>query len=84
MTEVSRLDALYEFDKTHIDSLRHRIAVLEHDQAVIARTLVSGGELTILGKRVNVEVTWTDGRPFGLADEQLLEMIPLPALPESR
>jgi hypothetical protein len=81
VTAEQRLDSLFRFDQQYIDHLKREIAMLEYQYAYLQRWLIAGGELTILGKRVEATLTWPDGRPYGLTDEQILEMIKLPPLP---
>ena len=74
------LETLDRINQDHIQHLKRTIKWLEYQNAYLARWLIAGGELTILGKPVQAQVTWPEGRPHGLADEQILEMIPLPSL----
>jgi hypothetical protein len=78
---TSRLRGLYEADQVIIDGLKRQIRVLQFEKAYLTRAMLGDGELRILGKPVLVEMTWPEGRPAGLSDEEILSMYPLPDLP---
>lgn len=77
----ARLHALYEVDQQWIGSLKKQIRLLEFEKAKIIHAMFGRQELNILGKPVSIEVTWPEGRPYGLSDEDICGMIPVPELP---
>ena len=77
----SRLHALAEVDRQWISSLKWEIQALEFDQAKVIHAMLTGSELSIMGKPVRIEVTWPEGRPHGLTDEQIAACFPLREFP---
>jgi hypothetical protein len=67
-----RLDVLYRVDSLLIESLRSEVRECREEQARTLQALVTG-ELRIFGMPVRAE--WPEGRPFGMTDDQLRQML---------
>lgn len=67
MSDLSR--AAWDAIDTLHKSLRHA----DERERWIFGTLLSGGEGTILGKRVRLHVEWLDGLPGGMTEDEVRE-----------
>lgn len=69
-----RLDSVVKFDRIWMDSLKKDIEYERNQFLYLARAVLTGSELTILGKPVHIELSWPEGPPYGLTNEQIADI----------
>jgi len=57
-----------------IESLRAHCDLLNEREKFIVGTLLTGGEGTLLGKRVRLHVEWLEGLPGGMTEDDVRRM----------